>query len=88
MPGMLYIIVPMFFLVIDFGIDYLNFGRNTFVSRSVTGGLLGVSTAFFIVPIWISLMAEFRENRNVSLPPKGGATPKRQSKEISYSNEE
>lgn len=71
MPGLIFIIVPVFLLIIDFSMNFLNLGQNTFVSRSVTGGLVGLSTAFFLVPVWISLFREVREVRKSSFQTGG-----------------
>ncbi len=58
-PGLIFLIIPTIALVVDFSVNYLNIAQNNFVSRSITGGALGISTSFFLVPIWISLTKEF-----------------------------
>ncbi len=59
MPNQIILAIPLAALISDFALDYLSPIQNTFLSRSITGGALGISTAFFIVPIWISLSLEF-----------------------------
>jgi uncharacterized membrane protein len=68
MPDMIYILIPIAALVADFSVNYLGVGHNTFISRSITGGFLGVSTAFFFVPVWLSLIKEFKNNPNAQIP--------------------
>ncbi|MFZ1080735.1 MAG: DUF2085 domain-containing protein [Candidatus Kryptoniota bacterium] len=58
-PSLTFLVIPSIALAVDFSVNYLDIARNNFVSRSITGGALGISTAFFLVPIWISLMKEF-----------------------------
>ncbi len=62
MPSLVYLLFPIFILAADFSINWISIGQNTFVSRSVTGGFLGFSTAFFFVPVWISLLKEFKND--------------------------
>ena len=50
-------------MVADFSLNYLGIGHNTFLSRSITGGLFGISLSFFIVPVWISLIRESKTKR-------------------------
>ncbi|HUI31814.1 MAG TPA: DUF2085 domain-containing protein [Candidatus Acidoferrales bacterium] len=77
MPGLIYIAIPIATLAADFSVNFLGITQNTFLSRSITGGLLGVSTAFFFVPVWISLMREFSQGNHIrkkSAPaPFGGS---------------
>ena len=62
MPNLTYIMIPFAVLVADFSTNFLGITHNTFVTRSITGGFLGVSTAFFLVPVWISLLKEIQGN--------------------------
>ncbi len=57
-PNPFYAGIPLAAMVADFSINYLGIGHNTFVSRSITGGIFGVSLAFFLVPVWVSLLSE------------------------------
>jgi hypothetical protein len=70
-PSLIFLVIPSIALAADFSVNYLDIAQNSFVSRSITGGVLGISTAFFFVPIWISLMKEF------SRPPAAGRKSKR-----------
>jgi len=60
-PSLIYFVIPLVAVVVDFSINFLGVAQNTFVSRSITGGFLGLTTAFFLVPVWISLIKEFRK---------------------------
>ncbi len=70
-PSLIFLVIPLIALAVDFSVNYLDIAQNSFVSRSITGGVLGISTAFFFVPIWISLMKEF------SRPPAADDKSKR-----------
>jgi len=59
-PKLIFFAIPLIALVADFSLDYTTIARNTFLSRSITGGVLGISLAFFVVPVWISLLKEFK----------------------------
>ncbi len=60
LPGLLFLAVPLGILIADFAMNFTEVGHNTFVSRSLTGGLFGISLAFYIVPAWMSLMKELK----------------------------
>jgi uncharacterized membrane protein len=62
-PRLVYFLIPLAALVADFSVNYLGIGQNTFASRSITGGIFGISLAFFLVPVWISLLKEFKTRR-------------------------
>jgi len=64
-PSIWFAAIPGLLLFVDFLIDYLQLGHNTFLSRSVTGGAFGISLAFFIVPTWLTLLQEFKMKRSV-----------------------
>jgi len=81
MPRTIYIAIPLVALVVDFSVNFVNIAQNTFVSRSITGGLLGISTAFFFVPVWISLLKEFSEGM-----PSTKNNPSRPSLIMSHSD--
>ncbi|MCL4539184.1 MAG: DUF2085 domain-containing protein [Bacteroidetes bacterium] len=64
-PNLLFLAIPLAALVADFSLDYIDIGHNTFLSRSVTGGVFGISLAFFVVPVWVSLFRELKTKRLV-----------------------
>ena len=57
-PGLTFFVIALTTLIADFSLNYFTPFHNTFLSRSITGGALGISGAFLFVPIWISLMME------------------------------
>ncbi len=59
LPRLFYLAVPLAAMCVDWGLDYTDLGRNTFVSRSITGGVFGISSAFFVLPAFIGLIREF-----------------------------
>ncbi len=63
-PGLRFFLIPLFALVVDFSLNCLSPMQNTFVSRAITGAVFGISAAFFLVPVWISLMIEFATARD------------------------
>lgn len=62
-PNLMYTAIPLAAMVADFSINYLGIGHNTFVSRSITGGVFGISLSFFLVPVWISFLREIKTKR-------------------------
>lgn len=62
-PHLAFAAVPLAAMVADFSVNYLGIGYNTFLSRSITGGIFGISISFFIVPVWISLIRETKTKR-------------------------
>ncbi len=62
-PRLIFLIIPLAALTADFSVNYFGVGHNTFVSRSITGSIFGVSLAFFLVPVWISLLRELKTKR-------------------------
>jgi len=67
MPKLIFIMIPLFALIADFSVNFAGITQNTFSSRSITGGILGISTAFFFVPVWISLIQEIKNGPNRQL---------------------
>ncbi len=64
-PNILFAAIPLAAMVVDFAENYAGIGHNTFLSRSITGGAFGISLAFFVVPVWISLFRELKSKRLV-----------------------
>jgi len=50
MPGLIFFITAVVLLIADVLFDYLNYFPNTFLSRSISGGVVGLISAFYIVP--------------------------------------
>ena len=62
-PNLIFLVIPLIALIADFSLDYTSAVRNTFMSRSITGSILGISLAFYAAPVWISLLKEFKTKR-------------------------
>ncbi len=65
LPNPLLAGVPLAAMIADFSINYIGIGHNTFLSRSITGGVFGLSLAFFIVPVWIAFIKEMKTKRRL-----------------------
>lgn len=58
MPGLKYFIIPVGILFADVILDYADVFPNTFITRTATGGLIGLISAFFIIPGLIIFVLE------------------------------
>ena len=50
MPGLHFLAAATVIIILDVLLDYSDILKNSFLSRSLSGGLAGLITAFFIVP--------------------------------------
>lgn len=50
LPSLWILLVPGFIVFLDAAFDFLNVLNNTFVSRSVTGALIGLVLPFYLIP--------------------------------------
>jgi uncharacterized membrane protein len=71
MPPLWLLIAGAGLVALDAGLDILDITKNTFVTREITGAILGFILPFFIIPGTIRLFHEF------FLPPK--VIPKKSS---------
>lgn len=66
LPSLWILLVPGFIVFLDAAFDFLNVLNNTFVSRSVTGALIGLVLPFYLIPgfynFGIELSAYFKKN--------------------------
>ena len=46
-------------MVIDVGLDLLDFHKNSFLTRDITGAMIGVVLPFFIIPGTIRVFYEY-----------------------------
>ena len=58
LPSLWYLMIALFLLVLDVGLDLLDIMGNTFFTRAVTGGLIGVVLPFYIIPGFVNFFAE------------------------------
>lgn len=64
MPPMWLLFTGAGLVAIDAGLDIFDVVKNTFITREITGAILGFILAFFIIPGVIRLFYEFFQ------PPK------------------
>lgn len=57
-PSLYILIVPLLLLLLDVALDLLNILSNTYLSRSVTGFLMGFALAPFIIPGFVKFFIE------------------------------
>lgn len=50
MPKLTVFIIPVILMFTDVMLDYAGFFANTFITRTVTGGFIGLISAFYIIP--------------------------------------
>ena len=66
MPAMWILLVSAGLVAVDAGLDTFNVVKNTFLTREITGGILGIVLAFFLVPGTIRIFDEFFAPRLIS----------------------
>ena len=63
-------------VAIDAGLDTFDIWKNTFLSREITGGILGIILSFYLVPGTIKLFDEFFESRKITKKETDAASSK------------
>ncbi len=53
-------------VAVDAGLDTFDIIKNTFITREITGGILGIVLSFFLVPGTIKIFDEFFASRVIS----------------------
>ena len=64
LPALWILLAGVALIGIDAGLDIFDIWKNTFLSREITGSILGLILPFFIIPGSLRIIEEF------SLPPK------------------
>ncbi|MCC6866446.1 MAG: DUF2085 domain-containing protein [Ignavibacteria bacterium] len=59
LPSLLWLFIPVGLMVVDVGLDLLDVQKNTFLTRDLTGGIIGVVLPFFIIPGTIRVFYEY-----------------------------
>ena len=59
MPSLWFLFGAVALMGIDVGLDILNIVKNTFITREITGGIIGLVLPFFIIPGTIRIFDEF-----------------------------
>jgi uncharacterized membrane protein len=68
LPSLWILFVGAGLVALDAGLDTFDIVKNTYLTREITGAILGVILAFFLVPGTIKLFDDFFESRLT--PPK------------------
>jgi uncharacterized membrane protein len=59
LPSLLYLGIGVAALLIDVGLDLLDFHKNTFLTRDISGFIIGIVLPFYIIPGTIRVFYEF-----------------------------
>ncbi len=59
MPSIFFLLAGVALMGIDVSLDLLDIIKNTFITREITGGILGLILPFYIIPGTIRLFDEF-----------------------------
>lgn len=60
MPSLWFLIIPFILLLLDVVLDLLSIVDNTFLSRVITGGLIGLVLPFFLIPGFVNFFTEIK----------------------------
>lgn len=69
LPSLFWLFIGVVLMLLDVALDLLDIQKNSFVTREVTGGIIGVILPFFIIPGIIRVFYEFFLPPNV-IPKK------------------
>jgi uncharacterized membrane protein len=69
LPSLFWLFVGVALMLLDVALDLLDIQKNSFVTREITGGIIGVILPFFIIPGIIRVFYEFFLPPNV-IPKK------------------
>lgn len=69
LPSLFYLFIPVALMMLDVGLDLLDVQKNSFLTRDITGGIIGVVLPFFIIPGIIRVFYEYFLPPNV-IPKK------------------
>jgi uncharacterized membrane protein len=68
LPSLWFLLVPGFFVFLDAILDLFNIVSNTFISRSVSGALIGFVLPFYLIPGFYNFFNElfiyFKDNNS------------------------
>ncbi|MCI0450161.1 MAG: DUF2085 domain-containing protein [Chlorobi bacterium] len=75
LPSLLYLFIGVVLMVIDVGLDIAGVVKNSFITREISGSILGAILPFYIIPGIIRVFYEFFTPPN--LPAAGGSNTKK-----------
>ncbi len=66
LPSLWFLLIPTIFLVLDAGLDLFGIFNNSFLTRSLTGAIVGLILPFYLIPGFYNFFNElfiyFKEN--------------------------
>lgn len=65
LPSLFYLFIGVGALLIDVGLDLMDIHKNTFITRDISGFIIGVVLPFYIIPGTIRVFYEFFTPQNV-----------------------
>ncbi|MBI5404389.1 MAG: DUF2085 domain-containing protein [Ignavibacteriae bacterium] len=71
LPSLWILLVPGFIVFLDAAFDFLNVMNNTFVSRAVTGALIGFVLPFYLIPGFFNFSNELSSYFKKNYQSKG-----------------
>lgn len=69
LPSLFYLFIGVALMLLDVGLDLLDVQKNSFLTRDITGGIIGIILPFFIIPGVIRVFYEYFLPPNV-IPKK------------------
>lgn len=72
LPSILYLLIGTSLVIIDAGLDILDILKNTFLTREITGAIIGTILPFYIIPGTIRVFHEFFKPP-INIPTKNAA---------------
>jgi len=69
LPSLFYLFIPVGLMLLDVGLDIADVQKNSFITREITGAVIGVILPFFIIPGTIRVFYEYFLPPNV-IPKK------------------
>jgi len=61
LPSLIFLGVGVLLLVLDAGLDIFDVVKNTFVTREITGAIIGFVLPFYLIPGTIRVFYEFKQ---------------------------
>jgi uncharacterized membrane protein len=65
LPSLWFLFIGAALIIIDAGLDILDILKNTFVTREITGAILGLILPFYIIPGLVRIFYEFFNPRHL-----------------------
>jgi uncharacterized membrane protein len=61
LPSLVYLGIGVLLLILDAGLDIFDVLENTFVTREITGAIIGFVLPFYLIPGTIRVFYEFKQ---------------------------